>query len=216
MKCMILNERLQRLGTPYTFKSSPKDVVVFSRSELALTMGKQKIICIMSVDSDNVISLTREISTSCEYFSICCITPTNMVVSTSNNPCHVRMISVDGVETDFDHLEFHKKTYKQGESMSTYVKPKNTLLLTDRFAHTVYMYNTVKGTTNAVTDRNIKEPRGACVGPSDTVLVCSSLNNSIVHLTVGGEILGKYPVYMQHPFSLCVSTDGNMLAVANN
>ncbi|KAH3805550.1 hypothetical protein DPMN_133854 [Dreissena polymorpha] len=126
------------------------------------------------------------------------------------------MISVDGVETDFQQLEFPKKTYKLGYSFSTYVQSKNTLVLTDRLAHTVYMYDTVKGTSRAVTNGNIQGPRGACVGPGDTVMVCSKNMNSVVHLTVDGDFLCTYPVDMKLPCSICVSRDRTRLAVSNS
>ncbi|KAH3870645.1 hypothetical protein DPMN_033833 [Dreissena polymorpha] len=139
-----------------------------------------------------------------------------MVVSTYDDPRPARMISVDGVESDFEHsLTFPLKTYKGDESKCTYVQSKNTLVLTDRFAHTVFMFDTVNGTSRAVTNENIQEPRGACVGPGDTVLVCSENKNSIVHLTIDGKILGTYPVDMKFPYSICVSKDGTRLAVFN-
>ncbi|KAH3803637.1 hypothetical protein DPMN_131903 [Dreissena polymorpha] len=124
------------------------------------------------------------------------------------------MISVDGVESDFVHfLTFPMKTYKLDESKCTYVQSKNILVLTDRFAHTVYLYDTVNGTSKAVTDRNILKPRGACVGPGDTVLVCSMIKNSIVHLNANGSLLGYYPVDMKYPYTICVSKDVTRLAV---
>ncbi|KAH3804508.1 hypothetical protein DPMN_132795 [Dreissena polymorpha] len=126
------------------------------------------------------------------------------------------MISVDGVEADFQHVEFPKKTYEQDYSRSTYVEAKNTLVLTDRLAHTVHMYDTVKGTSRAVTNGNIQEPRGACVGPGDTVMVCSFKMHSVVHLTVDGDILCTYPVNMTFPCSICVSRDKTRLAVSNS
>ncbi|KAH3870581.1 hypothetical protein DPMN_033769 [Dreissena polymorpha] len=99
--------------------------------------------------------------------------------------------------------------------MCTYVQSKNTLVLTDKLAHTVYMYDTVKATSRAVTNENIQEPRGACPEPGDTVLVCSMRKNSIVHLTIDGKILGTYPVDIKLPFSICVSKDGTRLSVSN-
>ncbi|KAH3804153.1 hypothetical protein DPMN_132435 [Dreissena polymorpha] len=138
-----------------------------------------------------------------------------MVVSTCGEPRHATIISVDGVESEFDLVVFSKTTYKPAQSECTYVKSKNTLVLTDRFAHTVYMYDTVKGTSRAVTDRNIQQPRSACVGPGDTVLVCSQNKNSIVHLSVDGDLLGTYPVDMKYPYTICVSRDGTRLAVSN-
>ncbi|KAH3801502.1 uncharacterized protein LOC127839927 [Dreissena polymorpha] len=216
LRCIILNERLQRLGTPYKFKTYPYGVVCVSRDTLCVTVDG-KVVCLLSVSTDNTITLTREIKTSSWFFSICCMSPSNMVVSTYNDPRPVRMISVDGVETDFDHiLTFPKKTYKVDESACTYVQSKNTLVLTDRYAHTVYMNDTVNDISRAVTNENIQEPCGACVGPGDTVLACSMYNNSIVHLTIHGIILGTYPVDMNNPYSLCVSKDGTRLAVSND
>ncbi|XP_052222638.1 keratin, type I cytoskeletal 9-like isoform X1 [Dreissena polymorpha] len=213
--CIILNERLQRLGTPYKFKSNPQCVVCVSHDTLGVTFGGGKAVCLLSVSTDNTIWLTRAIKTSSEFDSICCMSPSNMVVSTYNDPRPARMISVDGVETDFEHITFPVKTYKIWESKCTYVQSKNTLVLTDQPANTVYMYDTVNGTSRAVTNENIQGPRGACVEPGDTVLVCSQNNHSIVHLTIDGKILGTYPVDMEYPRSICVSKYGTRLAVSN-
>ncbi|XP_052214782.1 uncharacterized protein LOC127833523 isoform X4 [Dreissena polymorpha] len=212
MKCMILNEGLRRLGTPYTFESPPLDVAVVSNIEIVVTCFE--CLLFLSVSSDNVISLTRQIKTSSSFWSICLKTPTQMVVSTSDDIRNVRMISVDGVETDFQHVEFPKKTYTLGEIFSTYVQSKNTLVLTDTLAHTVYVFDTVKGTSRAVTNGNIQQPRGACVGPGDTVMVCSEKMH-VVHLTVDGDFLCTYPVDMKFPYRICVSRDGTRLAVSN-
>ncbi|XP_052215188.1 uncharacterized protein LOC127833776 isoform X2 [Dreissena polymorpha] len=216
-KCIILNEQLQRLGTPYKFKDYPMCVVCVSHDTLCVTSGSGKVVCLLSVSTDNTITLTRNINTSSQFDSICFMSPSNMVVSTYGGPRPARMISVDGVESDFDHsLTFPMKTYKLGESKCTYVQSKNTLVLTDRYAHTVYVYDTVNGTSRAVTNENIQEPRGACVGPGDTVLVCSKNKNSIVHLSVDGNIIGTYPVDMWSPYSIGLSKNGTRLAVSNS
>ncbi|KAH3803900.1 hypothetical protein DPMN_132171 [Dreissena polymorpha] len=217
MKCIILNERLQRLGTPYKFERAPLCLVCLPHDVLCVTGGGDKVVFLLSVSTDNTITLTREIKTSSLFCSICCMSPSNMVVSTYNDPRPARMISVDGVQSDFDHsLTFPMKTYKFGESTCSYVQSKNTLVLTDQLAHKVYMFDTVNGTFRVVTNENIQEPGGACVGPGDTVLVCSENKNSIVHLSVDGDILGTYPVDMKLPSSICVSKDGTRLAVSNN
>ncbi|KAH3870487.1 hypothetical protein DPMN_033675 [Dreissena polymorpha] len=219
MKCIILNERLQRLGTPYKFKNNPGSVVCVSHDTLCVTGGGGgiKVVYLLSVSTDNTITLTREINTTSKFDSICCMSPSHMVVSTLDDPRPARMVSVDGVESDFDHfLTFPMKTYKVDESKCTYVQSKNTLVLTDRLAHTVYMNDTVNRTSRAVTNENIQEPRGACPGPGYTVLVCSKDNDSIVHLTIHGKILGTYPVDMRYPRSICVSKDDTRLAVSNS
>ncbi|XP_052214376.1 uncharacterized protein LOC127833252 [Dreissena polymorpha] len=211
-KCIILDDRLQILGTPYTFNAYPYDVVCLAQCEVAVAM--YRTVCLLSVSSDNVISLTRQINTSTEVDSICCMTPTTMVVNTYDDPRPVRMIHQTGVESDFDRVLFNNKTYTFEESKCTYVPSKNTLVLTDRYAHTVYMFDTVKGTSRAVTNENIQRPIGACVGPGDTVLVCSGAKNSIVHITVDGDILCTYHVDMQLPYTLCMKNDGSRLVVS--
>ncbi|KAH3815887.1 hypothetical protein DPMN_144423 [Dreissena polymorpha] len=47
----------------------------------------------------------------------------------------------------------------------------NSLVLTDRFAHTLYINDKVTGTSRAITDDNIRQPRAVCVGPGDTILI---------------------------------------------
>ncbi|KAH3801517.1 hypothetical protein DPMN_155170 [Dreissena polymorpha] len=213
----VSKKELQRLGTPYKFKGSPQSVVCVSHDTLCVTGGGgYKAVCLLSVSTDNTITLTREIKTSSKFDSLCCMSPSHMVVSTMDNPRPARMLSLDGVENDFDHVVFPTKTYKANESLCTYVQSKNTLVLTDRNAHTVFLYDTVKGTSRAVTNENIQEPCGCCVGPGDTVLVCSENNNSIVHLSVDGKILGIYPVDMLFPRSICVSKNATRLAVSNS
>ncbi|KAH3809536.1 hypothetical protein DPMN_137909 [Dreissena polymorpha] len=65
--------------------------------------------------------------------------------------------------------------YVTNESMCRYVQYKNTLVLTYRDAHTVYVYDTLNGTSRAVNNKNMREPCVVCVGPDDTVLVCSKI-----------------------------------------
>ncbi|KAH3898421.1 hypothetical protein DPMN_022651 [Dreissena polymorpha] len=175
-----------------------------------------KTVCLLYVSPNNVIRLTKKINTSTKVFSICCMTPSNMVVSTYGEYGHpLRMITQAGVESDLNHCKFPKKWYGYEESRCTYVPSKNTLVLTDKIAHTVYMYDIVKGTTIAVTNENIEYPRGACRGPGDTVLVCIGAMNSILHLTADGDILDTYQVDMTLPFSLCMAQDGSKLAVSS-
>ncbi|KAH3876528.1 hypothetical protein DPMN_000373 [Dreissena polymorpha] len=63
------------------------------------------------------------------------------------------------------------------------------------------MNDTLIGTTIAVINKNIREPCSACVGPDDTVLVCSKNNHDVAHLTVGGDVLGSYPLNLKLPHS---------------
>ncbi|KAH3694728.1 hypothetical protein DPMN_082169 [Dreissena polymorpha] len=213
-KCFIMNERLQRKGQPYNFKTAVLDVRCVFHFLIAVSTGKQ--ICIMYINSECSISLIKRINTSSSIFSISCMTSSKMVVSTYNDNRSVRMISYDGVEEDFDKFELPKTIYKIDESRCTYIQAKNTLVITDKLAHSVYMYDTLKGTSRAVTDESIQQPSGVCVGPGDTVLVCSKMKCCIVHLSVEGDILGTYPVDMKWPYVLCLNKDGSKLVVSNN
>ncbi|KAH3810580.1 hypothetical protein DPMN_138973 [Dreissena polymorpha] len=124
IKCIIMNDRLQRLGKPYEFKIPPLSVVCVSHDALRVTFGVFAAVLFLSVSKDNVIKLTRQIKTPSMFDSICCMFPSHMVVSTWGDPPHARMLSVDGVESDFNNLTFLKKTYKGTESKCTYVESK--------------------------------------------------------------------------------------------
>ncbi|KAH3807037.1 uncharacterized protein LOC127836472 [Dreissena polymorpha] len=213
-KCFLMNSMLQRKGQPYTFKTTVFDVRCVFHFLIAVSTVKQICILAINADSCTIIHIKR-IDTTSRIFSISNLTPSNMVVSTYADYRSARMISFDGIEKDFDNLEFPKKTYNFDESKCLYAQSNNTLVLTDTLANTVYMYDTLKGTSRAVTDDNIQQPTGACVGPDDTVLVCSMRKNSIVHLTVEGDILGIYPVDMAFPYAVCTNTDRSTLVVSN-
>ncbi|XP_052215385.1 uncharacterized protein LOC127833918 [Dreissena polymorpha] len=118
-KCIILNQQLHKLGKPYKFKHHPHGVVCVSYNKLCVTFGK--VVRLQSVSSDNTIRLTREISTSSRFYSM---SSSQMVVSSYDDPRAVRMLSVDGVESDFDKVVFPIKTSKIDESKSTYVQSK--------------------------------------------------------------------------------------------
>ncbi|KAH3689397.1 hypothetical protein DPMN_191738 [Dreissena polymorpha] len=210
-QCLIMNHQLQRLGTPYKFNTNPLDVVCLSQAELTVTM-RNKAVCLLYVSPDNSISLTKKINIAIDVFSICCMTQTEMVVSTHNDARPMRMITKSGVVPGIDHLLFPSKTYQLEESRCTYIQSTNSLVLTDRLAHTLYINDKVK--SRAITDDNIRQPRAACVGPGDTVLVCSAAKNSIVHVTVDGTILGSYKVDVRWPYTLCINKDRSRLVVS--
>ncbi|KAH3809539.1 uncharacterized protein LOC127833493 [Dreissena polymorpha] len=120
MKCIILNERLQRLGSPYTFKANPLCVVCVSHDALCVTF--KGAVFLLSLSTDNTIRQTRVIITSSNFYSISRMSPSQMVVSTWDDPRPARIISLDGVESDFDHVTFPVKKYKIEESMCTFVQ----------------------------------------------------------------------------------------------
>ncbi|XP_052784682.1 uncharacterized protein LOC128220360 [Mya arenaria] len=164
-KCFILSDALKRFDTFYKFKTKSRDISAYSDKKIAVTVsyGDIRTICLLTVDSDNTISLVKTLKTSTYSFSICPLDDQTFVVSTYDDPRPARMIDVDGKESDFDNVKLPGKTYKRDESVCTYIPSRDSLVLTDRYANTVYMYNTVTGKSSELKDGRIYENREAPV-----------------------------------------------------
>jgi hypothetical protein len=103
------------------------------------------------------------------------------VIGTFGEPRPVRIVSLKGEKRDFK-VKFPNKTYPQGSNASTYIKSIDKLMITDRYEHTVYLYDIKIDSRVVVKDDQIEEPCGAAVSPSETILVCCRNTNCIVHI----------------------------------
>ncbi|XP_052783078.1 uncharacterized protein LOC128219309 [Mya arenaria] len=217
-KCFILSDTLKRFDAFYKFKTYPNDVTSYSGNNIAVTVssGDIRTICLLTVSSDNKFTLMKTLTMSTRCFSICQLNDRTFVVSSFNDPRPSRMIDVDGKESDFDNVKFPGKTYKLEESKCTYIPSRDVLVLTDKHAHTVYMYNTATGKSSEVKDFRIREPRGAFAGPDQSVFVCSGKTNSIIQISPDGDILASCDVDKKYPYAVAVSSDGSRMAVTNN
>ncbi|XP_052783089.1 uncharacterized protein LOC128219321 [Mya arenaria] len=217
-KCFILSDTLKRLDTFYKFKTYPRDVTSYSDNNIAVTVsaGDIRTVCLLTVGSDNTITLMKTLTTSTYCYSICPLNDRTFVVITMDDPRPVRFIDVDGKESDVDNVKFPGKTYTLDESRCTNLPFRDSLVLTDRFAHTVYMYNTVSGKITEVKDDRIREPTGACVGPDDSVFVCNENTNSVIPISPDGYILTSCEVDMKFLCAVAVSRDGSRMAVTNS
>ncbi|WAR28230.1 hypothetical protein MAR_013934 [Mya arenaria] len=215
-KCFILSDTLKRFDAFYKFKTNPRDVTSYSDNNIAVTVsyGDIRTICLLTVDSDNTITLMKTLNTSNYCDSICLLNDRTFVVSTWDDPRPARMIDVDGKESDFDNVKFPGKTYKRGESKCAYIPSRDTLVLIDRLVHIVYMYNTVSGKNREV--KAIREPKSACVGPAKSVFVCSKNTNSVIQVSPDGDIQASCGVDMECPYAVAVSRDGSRMAVINS
>ena len=133
------NQHLKKLGKYGTYKFTDHrfDVTVVSEEDVAVTSGGNLVIEFLQVSKSNHITLTRSITTTVPYFSICLMNDTTFLVSTYENTRHLRMITLTGKESDFENLP--QKEYKVGDSIC--MRNKDKLILTDRDDHTLYMYN---------------------------------------------------------------------------
>ena len=214
-KVYVMDENLQKLGM-YKFSGYRYDVAVVSGEEVAVTSGHSEVIDFLHISKTNHITLTRTITTTAQYYSICLMNDTTFLVSTYNDKRPLRMITLTGEEKDFDNLP--EKQYNIGYSKSTYIRDRDIMVLTDRLDNTVYMYDNKKGRCElrcAVKDELIKEPTGVCQGPNNSVLVCSEDTNSLVQVSVSGRVIGSHKLDMCYPRTVCMSKDGKKLAVSN-
>ncbi|XP_052784980.1 uncharacterized protein LOC128220573 [Mya arenaria] len=213
--CFIMSNTLKRSDPSYKLETKPFDVTFYSDESIAVST-LERTICLLTVDSKNKITLMRKLTTSSCYFSICPLNDRTFVVSTWDDPRHARMIDVDGHESDFDKVKFPSKTYKGDESKCTYISSRSSLVMLDRYAHIVYTYNTVNGASSEIKDARIQKPRGACVGPDDSVFVCSQNTESVIQISPTGDVCASCDVGMMYPYAIAISRDGTRMAVTNN
>ena len=214
-KVFVMDELLQKLGM-YKFSGYRYDVSVVSKEEVAVTSGRYEVIEFLHISKTNHITLTRTLTTTAWYYSICLMNDTTFLVSTFEDKRPLKMITLTGEETDFDNLP--EKQYAVGYSKSTYIHDRDIMVRTDVLDNTVYMYDNKKGRCElrcAVKDELIKEPTGVCQGPNNSVLVCSEDTNSLVQVSVSGRVIGSHKLDMCYPRTVCMSKDGKKLAVSN-
>jgi sugar lactone lactonase YvrE len=213
-KCIVYNEKLEKVGS-YQLSHVPKSIAAVSEEDVVITSGSGYIIEFLHISKCNEITSDRTYKVKTKYDSICLKDDDQFVVGTINDKRHVRIVSMTGNENDFS-VSFPTKKYTINASSCTYNKNNDILVLTDRYEHAVYIYDTKSDTRVVVKDDQIEEPRGVAVGPSDTILVCSKGTNSIVQISQTGHILSSHKIDMIYPLRVCVSRDKSFLVVINN
>ncbi|XP_053389259.1 protein wech-like [Mercenaria mercenaria] len=200
---------------PEAKKSVTPSVVAVSEEEVAITGGVGYKIDFLRVSKSNDITLTRACKVKTKYASICLKDERHFIVGTIDDTRPVRIVSMSGEEKDFS-VSFPNKKYPIEESACSYIRNTEKIILTDRYEHTVYIYDIATNTRVVVKDDQIKEPRGIAVGPSDCILVCSKGTGSIVQVSQTGRILSSYKLDMKGPYRACVSKDQSFVVVTNN
>lgn len=210
-KCVVMNQELQKLGS-YSLQEKPLKVVAFSDEEVAVTSWD---IIFLRVNKSNEISFVRTCPLTRIYDSICMIDEENFLVGTVDDPEPVRVISLTGEEKEIN-VNLPKTTYPADHSACTYIKNCGKVVMSDRYAHTIYICDVGSRKRVEVKDENfIKEPCGLASGPADCVFVCSDQTNSVVLISHTGEILESIELDVEFPRSICISKDHCKLAVCN-
>ncbi|XP_053404867.1 uncharacterized protein LOC128558724 [Mercenaria mercenaria] len=213
-KCLIYNEKLKKVGS-FQLSYIPQSVVAVSVEEVAITSANKYQIDFLRVSKSNDISLIRTCKVKTKYESICMKDERHFVVGTIDDTRPVRIVSLSGEEKDFS-INCPNKKYPIGTSACTYIRNSDKVVLTDRYEHTVYIYDIRTNTSVVVKDDQINEPVGVAVDPSDCLLVCSIKTHSIVQISQTGRVLSSYKLDMKNPRIVCVSKNKSIIAVTNN
>jgi len=168
----------------------------------------------MSVDGKSSITLMKTLQTSTEVWSICPYDVTRFIVGTVDDRRHVRMIGLNGQESDIHSLTFPDKTYSASFCHCTYLPSDGVVAVTDWNEDTVQLYQLGPGTSRTVQDDRIQLPEGVC-GAQGRVFVASVGTNTVVEMTVQGEIVKCHDVGMDDPWTNSVTQDGGHMVVAN-
>jgi len=168
----------------------------------------------MSVDGKSSITLMKTLQTSTEVYSICPYDVNRFIVGTVGDRRHARIIGLNGQESDIHSLTFPDKTYDAGYSHCTYLPSDGVLAVTDYLENTVQLYQIGTGTSRTVKDDRIQRPAGIC-GAQGRVFVASSNTNTVVEMTVQGEIVKCHDVGMERPYIISVSQDAGHMVVAD-
>ncbi|XP_060588265.1 uncharacterized protein LOC132743732, partial [Ruditapes philippinarum] len=212
--CLVYNEKLEKVGS-YELFYSPKSVVAVSEEEVAITSGSEYIVHFLHISKCNEITSDRTCKVKTLYDSICLKDDNQFVMGTINDKRPARIVSLTGNENDFS-VNFPNKAYYGYDSGCTYINNSDTLVLTDRHEHYVYIYDIKTDTRVVVKDDQIQEPCGVAVGPSDTIIVCSLDKNSLVQISQTGHILSSHKIDIECPYRACVSRDKSFLVVTND
>ncbi|XP_053391460.1 uncharacterized protein LOC128554236 [Mercenaria mercenaria] len=214
MKCLIYNEKLEKVGS-YQLSYPPQSVVAVSEEEVAITCANGYKIDFLRVSKSNDISLIRTCKVTTQYLSVCLMDDKNFVVGTIDDTRPFRIVSLSGEEKDFS-IDFQNKKTAIDTSACTYIRDRDKVALTDRNAHTVFIYENMTNSRVDVVDEEIREPRDAAIGPFDCIFVCSKGTNSIVQISPSGKIVASHKIDMKYPYSICFSKDKTRLAISNS
>jgi len=173
-----------------------------------------RTIVLMSVNKNSSITLMKTLQTSTEVYSICPYDANRFIVGTVGDRRHARVIGLNGQESDIHSLTFPDKTYGAGYCHCTYLPSDGVLAVTYYDEHTVQLYQIGTGTRRTVKDYRIQRPVGIC-GAQGRVFVAGLGTNTVVEMTVQGEIVKCHDVGMEESCTISVSQDGGHMIVAN-
>lgn len=209
-RCLLMNKQLETIGS-YKQKTCLYDVVSLSNTNIVVTGVKR--LEQLKLNGAEFIH-TETVKVKSRVFSLSEIDSENFVSGTFRSETPAKIVSMNG-ETKYFDITFPKAYWSKGDSMCVFDKDTGKLVVTDRFQHRVYIYDTQDNSEVIVDDDRIRGPRGISIGPYQRIFVCSSNTNSIVQLSMFGEILHTHVLDMEFPGTLCFSKCKSSFAVSN-
>ncbi|KAL4216768.1 hypothetical protein ACF0H5_024491 [Mactra antiquata] len=213
-KCLIYDVNLKLKNSYKLPYNNPYCIAAISDDEVVVTSGGYCRLDFLNVSKTNEITMKRTCKINAKYISISMMDDEKCVVSTYDNDKHLRIVSMTGVEGDFN-VQFPSKRYKPGTNFCTYIRGRNKVVNCDSDEDKIYIYDIESGENVVVKDNLIKSPRGVAVGPYDHLFVCSADTHSLVEMTPGGRVLSSHQLDIKYPLSVAISKDKKLLAVSN-
>ncbi|XP_060592138.1 uncharacterized protein LOC132746877 [Ruditapes philippinarum] len=211
-KLLVLSEKLVVLGS-YKFEFHPQCIVVISEDEVAVTVGRFKMIIVLHISITNKISQVRNFEIDLPCYTICMIDDGHFLVGTFNATKPACIVSLAGVVED---INLPRKEYGFNDCFCTFLRDSNKLVFSQRHKNTVTIYDIATRKNVTVKDDKIKEPRGVAVGPFDCIFLCSRLTQSIVQISPDGCIITSFKIDNIWPYMICFSKNKSTLAISNN
>lgn len=107
------------------------------------------------------------------------------------------------------------KQFSDSDFQFTFIANTEKVVTCNQDDNSVCIYDIVKNTVVTVKDKTILSPSCMAVGPLDSILVCSSVGNTIVHISPAGTIVGAYDLGLVSPLTCCISSDMKKIAVTS-
>ncbi|KAH3804191.1 hypothetical protein DPMN_132473 [Dreissena polymorpha] len=204
--CVILNDKLNKIGKKFVLKALPLDVCCMSDSDIVVPLNNMTI-CVLSVRHDGVIQEKCSFKTELQYNAVRKFDSTVMVGFAEE--C-ARKITVEGVEQEF------KVFMKSGYSGSSYECCKyacipciQKLATFDQETNVVYLQDPEKGISKCIQFE--KKIFALCQGPADTVLLFC--DGEFVTMSCEGITMNKYSTD-EFPVTVCANKDFSVIALS--
>ncbi|XP_060570957.1 uncharacterized protein LOC132729253 [Ruditapes philippinarum] len=207
---LIFDEKLKCVNS-HRFHSTPFCLVLLSQTEIAVSQAGR--IEFYFISRDNTVILLRILNTSynCRWLRV--LDEDNFAASYLNETC-LKKISHIGKESDIV-CETPLKQFSDSDFQFTFIANTEKVVTCNQDDNSVCIYDIVKNTVVTVKDKTILSPSCMAVGPLDSILVCSSVGNTIVHISPAGTIVGAYDLGLVSPLTCCISSDMKKIAVTS-